>query len=305
MQINSVSYVNYTKYNNGKKRTNIIRRNNDNLAFQGLGKIKLVNRLSFNPLNKLKDFSKEEYEKISPYEIKFLRFMYKNFVKVFDNDFYKNAENIHKEASEIIKNSLDKEFGEGKYVFIPIGRSISSIGKILSYKIGAENVISIPMSSAHRFLHSNLEKCLEYNGDYKILNGNILKSDNVDVFKKILDKIGLSEKNINNSNKHYVICDFCFSGTSLAGVKKLFESDFLFGKRDNIHYRNVMNLVPENFDFNTKLRHYLYESAFKRFSFVNSSKYLNSTMSSFKDIKKEPMSTRLFWFKLLDDAMKK
>ena len=304
MQIGSITNINYSTGNyaiknsvNNYPRCNMI-------SFEGI-KPNTLKQLSLNPLCKFNEFSIEEYKNLNKYEIKFLRFLYKNFVKVFDKKFYKNAENLHQNAAQSIKKSLDKEFGEGKYVFIPIGRSISSIGKVLSYKIGAKNVKNIPMSSAHRFLHCNLQECLEYNGDYKILNEYIWKNDNVNVFKNFLDKIGLSEKNIDSSNKHYIVCDFCFSGTSLAGVKRLFESDFLFGKRDNIHYVNVADLVSDNVDCCTKLRQDLYESAFKRFSFVSNSHCLSKTAKRIKDTKKESFATRLFWFKLLDDAMTK
>lgn len=304
MQIGSVANINYSTGNyaiknsvNNYPRCNMI-------SFEGI-KPNTLKRFSLNPLSKFNEFSIEEYKNLNQYEIKLLRFLYKNFVKVFDFKFFEKAEKLHQDAAQAIKKTLDEQYGQNKYVFIPIGRSVSSIGKVLSYKIGADNVKNIPMSSTHRFLHCNLQECLEYNGDYKILNEYICKSDNTQHFKKYLDSIGLSETNLNNSGKQYIVSDFCFSGMSLAGVKRLFESDFLFGKRDNIHYVNVADLVSDNVDCCTKLRQDLYESAFKRFSFVSNSHCLSETAKRIKDTKKESFATRLFWFKLLDDAMTK
>ena len=184
-----------------------------------------------------------------------------------------------------------------------IGRSISSIGKVLGYKIGEQNVKSVPMSTSHRFCYSDLNKILTYKDKYSQLNEYIGYSDNPEVLNKYLKSIGLSKEEIEKSKKHYIISDYAFSGASLAGTKRLFESDFVLGKHPNVHYINVSDLIPKDNKAYPKLYLQLYESMFKKFSFVNQSHYLNETARSIRDTQKAPLLTRLFWFKLLDNEM--
>ena len=145
----------------------------------------------------------------------------------YDKNFNK-AQHYHEIITTGIKDKLNDRFGEGNYVVIPIGRSLSSVGKCLGYKIGEENVKQLPMSSAGRFMY--LEDCKE---DFSLFN-------------KYINSIGLSKEDVKKLGKHYVFIDFVNSGRSLKGARHLFESDKVWGEHfDNVHFENVLKLLPE------------------------------------------------------------
>lgn len=258
--------------------------NVDNVSFKGikLPEICRFNKTVQSGMSKFKTFSMQEYKKLSYWEKVALRLKYK--ILNFKN--YKEAktsEFIHSHAAEEIKNSLDKKYGTNKYSVVVIGRSISSIGKVLSYKIGEDNVYNIPMSNAQRFLISD----------------NV-KSEDLYNLKKYIESIGLSKKIKDSSNK-IIIMDYCITGSSLKGANSLFK-DYLYKNNKNINKENVTNLIND-IRLRMNCKYLFLINKYKNLSFVEKCKNLNQISSSLVEPQKKSEKTKLTWFKLLDNEM--
>lgn len=243
------------------------------------------------PNNKLKTYSIKDYNNLTTFDKKILRFEYK-LNTLYNRKFYKNTEAIHDGLTNFMKSTLDSKYGEGNYVVITIGRSLSSIGKVLGYKIGEENVINIPLSNATRFSTPNSIKDM--------------KQTEIEGLKQYLDTVGLTDEKIKNSDKTFILTDYCFSGQSLKATKNLFKSDKFFGQNSNIYIEDIDNMIPaiDNiYNFKDSVKHCLYESKFKPYSFVKKNTDLSKTKDAINTPKEVKKGTRLMWFKLLDNFM--
>lgn len=253
-----------------------------------------INRLSdfFTlPNNKLKTYSINDYKNLTTFDKKILRLEYK-LNTLYNRKFYKNTEAIHDGLTDFMKTSLDNKYGEGNYVVITIGRSLSSIGKVLGYKIGEENVINLPLSNATRFSTPNSIK--------------EIKQTEIEGLKQYLDSVGLTKENIKNSDKKFILTDYCFSGQSLKATKNLFKSDEFYGQDSNIFIEDIDNMIPainNIYNFRDSVRHCLFESKFKPYSFVKRNKDLSKTKDAINTPNQVKKGTRLMWFKLLDNFM--
>ena len=241
------------------------------------------------------------YKSLSPEQIAhnnkvFDEFIYHN-IRI-NTEYFNKLLHYNEILATGIKNTLNKKFGAGNYVVIPIGRSLSSVGKCLEYKIGEENVKSLPMSSAGRFL--DLENC---NEDFNILI-------------QYLDSIGLSKEEVKKSDKHYIFMDYCNSGRGLRGAKNLFESDKIWGHLDNVHFDNVFNLIPkistkqikDEIDygktFNTDLKGMLQRANFKKYSLVKDCPRFHFLKEAVPDPKDYTFEQQAFYWILLKNEMK-
>lgn len=214
----------------------------------------------------------------------------------------------HDLTANCIKDKLNQEFGEGNYVVIPIGRSLSSIGKCLGNKIGDERVKPLPMSSAARFLDID-------SADSKFYGLERTDAD-FDMLKKYLDSMGLSKEEVKKSGKHYIFVDYCNTGRSLAGVKKLFESDKIWGHNDNVQFENIFNLLPKaepkseiggipTGAFLRELENKFFYGSFKRFSLVKDCPrftYLERAVIDPKTFSKEQLA---FHYKMMENEANK
>ena len=252
-------------------------------AFTGLN---FIHKL-FPPIKKLKKYSIKEYSNLSEAEINYLR---KEYSKVFpedDKNFANNIEVIHDFVSDALKKDYDEKYGKGAYVVIPIGRSVSSIGKVLGYKIGEDNVRYLPMSNAGIFTSSDTIARLKGSSRFKI-------------FEKYLKTLGLSDEHLTFSKKKYILLDFCVSGKSLAGVKNLLGS--FIEQQDKLVYDDVMSHVKE-----PKMKQYTFDyllgEDFKFLSVVTKSTRLEDPFNSFVNLDYIQPKTKLTWFKLLDNYM--
>ena len=237
-------------------------------------------------IDKLNEFSVKEYKKLSPDFIRKLRqecsqILYSSKMQ----DKTKDIEAKHEIASNFIINALDSQYGKDNWVIISLGRSVSSILKVIGYKIGEERAKQLPMTRANRFIDEKSIKALEGTEDLEVL-------------KKYLDSIGLNKKNIAESNKHYVLTDYCYSGGSLLGGYKLLTSDLLLGNTPKIHKVDVMSVIPLQFD------EYFYHGKFKEYSEVKQCRDLKETANSLCDISSLSRESKLMRFKLLDNVMK-
>ena len=112
----------------------------------------LIRNLHLDPLLHFSKFSKEEYARLSLKEIEKLRARSLKVIKDTNLDALNALDDIHTIVPNTLKSMFDNFFGAGQYVVVTIGRSLSTIGKALGYRIGEENVVNLPMSWSRRFM---------------------------------------------------------------------------------------------------------------------------------------------------------
>ena len=253
------------------------------------------NKAGIDAFRKLGNFTIGEYNKLTKLDIENINELIKNYINKREKSFhYKFTEAIdyHDTAALNMKALLDKKYGEGNYVVISIGRSLSSINKCLGYKIGEKNVKQLPMSCAERYI------CPE----------NWISEEDFKTLRKYLSSIGLSKSKIQTSGKQYLFMDFCDSGNSLLGAKKLLTSDKIYGNLENIRFVDFIKFLKKSklnnfFKYNLQLM--LYGSKFKKYSLVNPCVKLSDTRQSVKTLQDYTFEARVFLFKLLENEMKK
>ncbi|MBO5385813.1 hypothetical protein J6A64_05805 [bacterium] len=185
----------------------------------------LIRNLHLDPLYHFSKYSKEEYARLSLPEIEKLRARSFEIIRSSNIDALNSLDDIHTIVPNALKDMFDNFFGAGKYVVITIGRSLSTIGKALGYRIGEENVVNLPMSWSRRFMPDTTRV-----GDHFETYKNITShNEGLDKFLEYLGKIGLSKEQVKNSGKSYVLMDYCCSGDSLKGAEFLFKSDYVWG----------------------------------------------------------------------------
>ena len=249
-----------------------------------------------NPFAKFKNFTASEYNRLTLNEINCIN---KIIDKSYNLKFITDIK-FHDVAAEGIKRTLDRIVGEGNYVVIPIGRSVSSVGKCLSYKIGDKNVKILPMSTAARFI------------DLSAIN------EDFEAFREYLELAGLSKNEIETSGKTYIFTDYCHSGASLIGAERLFKSLDIYGEKENIHFVNILYLLTDieprevrsdlplsNVDFRCKFEDMLYAGSFKNYSLVERCSNLKNTKDAVIKPQNYSDEAKSFWFKLWDNEMKR
>ena len=281
----------------------------NNIAFKGVNKTLTADTVEFGAtlyrkgLEKLHKMTKAEYDTLTDVEKKLLREKIENPRGTTLNKTVKNDVKYHHFATEAIKQVFDKQYGEGNYVVITLGRSLSSISKLLEMKIGSENVKNIPMSGLPRHW-TNGRSWESYN--YKM--NNFKDRSGVSKFKKYLSSIGLSRKKIENSGKNYIIMDFTSSGQSLESGYITLASDFLLGNsKRNITYASMFNVSKATGKaLETDILDYYLESGlFKKYSFVDKLNDFNRIsgavdIEQFTPIPAHLECKKLFGFGLLD-----
>ena len=248
-----------------------------------------------NALSKLNKITKEEYLSLTPKEKEFLR------TKIKTKRFAKAIE-LHNYAANSIKDFMDKKHGENNYVIIPIGRSLSSIGKMLEFKIGKENVKNIPMSDMGRFYSTDNLSSIE----------KFSKLKGFDSFKKYLKSIGLTKEIVENSNKNYIIIDYTCSGRSLSAAYSILTSNLLLGNtQENIHRIPISRILPKNNSESIFLDDIFYTHSYKDFSFVKKTNQDFTNIEEAADYQKNNKNNKqiekikLFGFALLDKEFSK
>lgn len=201
----------------------------------------LIRVLHLDPLLHFKSFTKEEYLRLSLREIEKLRARSLEVIKDSNFDALNALDDIHTIVPNTLKSMFDNFFGAGKYVVITIGRSLSTIGKALGYRIGEENVVNLPMSWSRRFMPDTTRV-----GDHFEIYKNITShNEGLDKFLEYLGKIGLSKEQVKNSGKSYVLMDYCCSGDSLKGAEFLFKSDYVWGPDSKTYAVDILSALEK------------------------------------------------------------
>lgn len=108
-----------------------------------------------------------------------------------------------------IKQKLDKDYGEGKYVFCCIGTSPSGIARVLEF-MGVETKY-LPISKLNWL--PNVSAWREY-------------SDKFSNYEKFLDEQGISPEKVVNSDKHFLFYDYWQQGMSLIVFEEMMKKHF-------------------------------------------------------------------------------
>lgn len=326
MRIQNITPYNYSnKYSNlnntsqNKFEVDKSLYSNKDISFNGIiGKDLLIKYFRANPINIFERFSTDEYAKLSLTQRNRLRCEYRKLSEIDPSYFEKVAE-MHEFAANSLKTIFDKRFGKDNYVVIPIGRSVSSVGKVLGFKIGEDKVINVPLSDARRFFSED-----PITWQYAKFLENVKKEDGFDIFLKFLESVHLSKKDIETSGKNYILLDYCSSGDSLKGAERLFKSDLVWGNsKRNIYAVDFINAISRVKDVNSndindglgsyenaivnKFSHYLLVSRFKNISMVGKAHYFKDTLGALPEniIKNANKESKLVWFNLLDTTLSK
>lgn len=299
MLINGITQYSYSKNEYLKKavgykdnlypRSPIEIKSSPTFGCSGLFKHKLITFFRLNPINHFNKFNIEEYNTLSLREKLELRKRYDKNIKRLYPRFYTSCEKLHDYCATHIKDVLNERYGKNNYVVIVVGRSLSSIGKVLGYKIGEDKVINIPLSNAWKY--QNLEILKEET-----------KPINIELFQNYLKENHLSKNDIETSGKQYVFVDYSCSGNSMKGVKSLFSQ--LWGEKDNMHFYDPTNDIVDT-SIKDNLRKHMCFCEFKNFSTVNRGLNLPQIPYSQRVLSEAPNRIKLIWFKLLDNEMTK
>lgn len=298
MQIQPINYTkylyNYPQKAQTKSNFPLQKPSDKNISFGNLQE-----QIVKSGLNKLKKISFSEYKSLTKEEVIALR----EFLASIKNlntgiQVLKQDIKIHHYITEAIKQCFDKEFGVGKYVVIAIGRSLSSISKMLGFKIGEQNVKNIPMSHLTIIDTQGANQVQEWATERESI-----------AYKKYLESIGLTRQAVEDSNKTYVIMDYAFTGKSLKNAYKILTSDsFLGNTRRNITTVSTQELLPSRYqEERSQLALDLQRSSYKYYSFVDKVNILDEKSISravdfnrFCTSEQQIKIHKLFGFGLLD-----
>jgi hypothetical protein len=273
---------------NTSKSRNIVLQNNiqnKNIHFTG----RMYKILGIDPIWHFHNYSIDEYFKLTKSELIKLRRDYAS-LKAKNPQRFDKLEKIHEGIADYMQKTLDKQFGRGNYTVISIGRSMSSITKLLGYKIGENNVINIPMTNAAKFLDSNKVDALAYKKELKL-------------FMNYLNSIGLSEDKIKNLGKNYIITDFCCTGSSLSGAENLFKSKLVWNNPQNVSTIDFISDWAAN-NYISIINDFM-RGEYKKYSFVNRCCKLSDCANKIKNTAIATRQIKLVWFNLLDKEMQK
>ena len=164
--------------------------------------------------NKMK-FDISDYKKLSPKEIEEI----KN-TKCEDVDRKRAETNI--ELAIELKESLDKEYGEGNYVFECIGTSPAPIARVFEF-MGVETHY-IPISELRNVKQYRL---------HEIINNNPWSKKH---YENYLNQQGINSEMLKDNNKHYLFFDYTYSGNSLNLFKEMLQDEFNIPESNRIEY---------------------------------------------------------------------
>ena len=191
-------------------------------------------------LAKLDKITKKEYDSLSEKEKIALR----TFSSSLSNYGHSLETDLrsHYFMTNVIKTSMDKQFGAGNYVIIPIGRSLSSVGKLLELHIGKDSVKNIPLSNIGKFYttaNEGFEKYVAAIDEFTSIEG-------FNKFKKHLSSIGLDKETVENSGKNYVIIDYAYKGDSIKAAYDILTCEKLLGNtKQNISCTKFVHIITK------------------------------------------------------------
>ncbi len=303
MRLQSINLNNFYK-NYNYKQTN----SKQNIEFgAGMRNSLLASRISAEKiLSKFEKFNKSEYLAMRNEDKQLLRdYMKKMDIPEFTQVFFKKAIEAHNYTAELIRQTFDYNYGKDNYVVIMIGRSLSSIGKMLGFKIGENNVKNIPMSALRMYKGFSPETVIS----------RMLQKIDLPFFKNYLKYQGLSPDIIESSGKQYIIMDYESTGASLNAAYSFLTSENCLGNRKRNIKKVPINVLKSNgkfYDLENWTQGSLVVSAFKNFSSVGRADYIASTILKdahcyrkfLNNDENKIFNYKLFNFALIDNIFK-
>lgn len=168
---------------------------------------------------KIKDISSETYKDLTVEELNALR------SSILPETAAK-AENIIN-ISKSLKEHFDNKYGEQKYSFVSIGRSLAAVSKCLEY-MGVESK-RVPFSGCNSIPFMELNS---------IFINKIISQEGFREYKQFLQKI-LS------TGKTNLLCDYCASGTTLKTFEEIVSHPTLGLMSDKNVFININNLIKQ------------------------------------------------------------
>lgn len=255
-------------------------------------------------LKKLQKITKNEYNSLTEKEKSELRLKINNLP---DAQEIKTDVKMHRFAAEAIRQVFDAQYGKGNYVVVPVGRSLSSISRLLAMKIGEENVKNIPMSNMQKYYVEALDF-----GVYMSNMEHFKNQKGYNEVKKYLDSVGLSKDDVEKSGKAYILMDYKCSGMSLGAAYAILSSDLFCSdekmRMTSASMSEITAATSRKSDEAQNLDKNLEQSKYKKYSFVQLTK---QDLTRYKDSAghglfwlqnpTEAKRQKLFGFALLDD----
>lgn len=232
------------------------------------------------------NFGITEYESLAQYEKNYIRRLAKTAYKELGNDL-----KVVKNSSSFFKEHFDKIYGEGNYVFVSVGRSLSPNAEAL--KTMGVTSHSIPISGMGGTVKPKVRE---------IKTG-------INEYKQYLESVGLDANTISKSNKHYLFCDYTASGSSLKSFEEFIKSSEVGINSANVHIVNINDVLLHSDvkvrGFNPKeyIDSYLSGMLLKGYSSTPKLDYRNLT--NIKNAVKEPqgLKSKIFNFCLIDKPL--
>lgn len=165
----------------------------------------------FTPEAKLKSQSKQILSRFRKFDIS----SYNSLSKAEKAVLRKTSSQAQDAADKTIKmglklkEHLDKQYGEDKYVFVSIGTSPSGIGRVMEFS-GVETKY-LPISGLKHYYEDDAYK--EFEEDFP-------------EYIEFLAEQGLTKEKMSNSDKVYLFYDYTLTGKSLAVFQKMMREDF-------------------------------------------------------------------------------
>lgn len=231
-----------------------------------------------------------DYNKLSEESKKILR---KETGKISENSYGICTENVLNTAL-MIKQNLDKKYGEGKYVFCSIGRSPALYANVLE-SMGVETKTCI--YSIHRE-----EQDLIYS------------KQALELYKDYLDKIGISSEKVKNSDKTFVFTDYVSLGHTIREFEKLIKDDRIGLDLENVKIEDMNNLAISGkskygyYDYyENNYLNYMNDNLLKKYAYIP----YDPSIQYLDIYHKEPYASnasyngKLFRFALIDELYSK
>lgn len=239
-------------------------------------------------LEKFNQFTAKNFKELSPADY--------NALKVCTETKFQTEFKAMGDMAELTEKWLDETYGKDNWVFVSIGRSLEGLADSLSYK-GHDTKI-LPISGIH---HLNLTA------------DEIAHQEEFKEYEKFLKKIGISKEAIEKDGKHYIFSDYCCTGATIQTVKKLLkynlgiDSENVDFKDFVILYTEMYNEVGDRRKYTnpTKIENMLRLCDFKRFCRTERVECSDLSNVAKSQTAKQPLTSKLFHFKLMDKYLPK
>ena len=177
--------------------------------------------------SRTRKFSIKNYKKLNEKELEALRTICTKDIFAYE------AANINLDMALMLKPELDKKYGEDNYVFVSIGRSPSGIARVFEF-MGVETKY-LPISGLRNF------------PDIDCVKGG---AEGLSEYGKFLKEQGITNIDIDFSDKKYLFFDYTCSGKSLDFYKGLLKKYYRINQ-PNMEFISLNDILNESVNNNS------------------------------------------------------